>query len=132
MIVGRPSRKTPLMSSALNNVVVNPPWNVPTSLVRQDIVPKARYDSSYFQRHGYTVLSGWSNDAEVVDPSMIDWSMISPNNFPYRLRQAPGASNSLGGSNSICQAQMQSICMTRRTMACSRKISARSALVVFG
>ncbi|MGK4431950.1 L,D-transpeptidase, partial [Yersinia enterocolitica] len=96
VIVGRPSRKTPLMSSALNNVVVNPPWNVPTSLVRQDIVPKARYDSSYFQRHGYTVLSGWSNDAEVVDPSMIDWSMISPNNFPYRLRQAPGASNSLG------------------------------------
>ncbi|AHM74708.2 L,D-transpeptidase [Yersinia hibernica] len=96
VIVGRPSRKTPLMSSALNNVVVNPPWNVPTSLVRQDIVPKARYDASYFQRHGYTVLSGWSNDAEVVDPSMIDWSMISPNNFPYRLRQAPGASNSLG------------------------------------
>ncbi|CNJ97885.1 L%2CD-transpeptidase YcbB [Yersinia aldovae] len=96
VIVGRPSRKTPLMSSALNNVVVNPPWNVPTSLVRQDIVPKARYDSGYFQRHGYTVLSGWSNDAQVVDPSMIDWSMISPNNFPYRLRQAPGSSNSLG------------------------------------
>ncbi|CRY56706.1 L%2CD-transpeptidase YcbB [Yersinia intermedia] len=96
VIVGRPSRKTPLMSSALNNVVVNPPWNVPTSLVRQDIVPKARYDAGYFQRHGYTVLSGWSNEAQVVDPSMIDWSMISPNNFPYRLRQAPGASNSLG------------------------------------
>lgn len=96
VIVGRPSRKTPLMSSALNNVVVNPPWNVPTSLVRQDIVPKARYDAGYFQRHGYTVLSGWSNEAEIVDPSMIDWSMISPNNFPYRLRQAYGASNSLG------------------------------------
>ncbi|MEY4474850.1 MAG: hypothetical protein RL248_617, partial [Pseudomonadota bacterium] len=96
VIVGRPSRKTPLMSSALNNVVVNPPWNVPTSMVRQDIVPKARYDSGYFQRHGYTVLSGWSSDAQVVDPSMIDWRMISPNNFPYRLRQAPGASNSLG------------------------------------
>ncbi|CND07957.1 murein L%2CD-transpeptidase [Yersinia pseudotuberculosis] len=96
VIVGRPSRKTPLMSSALNNVVVNPPWNVPTSLVRQDIVPKARNDAGYFQRNGYTVLSGWSNDAEVINPSMIDWSIISPNNFPYRLRQAPGANNSLG------------------------------------
>ncbi|CNH21266.1 L%2CD-transpeptidase YcbB [Yersinia pekkanenii] len=96
VIVGRPSRKTPLMSSALNNVVVNPPWNVPTSLVRQDIVPKARHDAGYFQRHGYTVLSGWSNEAQIVDPSMIDWNMISANNFPYRLRQAPGASNSLG------------------------------------
>ncbi|MEG1251531.1 MAG: peptidoglycan-binding protein, partial [Citrobacter sp.] len=28
VIVGRPDRKTPMMSSALNNVVVNPPWNV--------------------------------------------------------------------------------------------------------
>ncbi|PLR49145.1 L,D-transpeptidase [Chimaeribacter arupi] len=96
VIVGRPSRKTPLMSSALNNVVVNPPWNVPTTLIRQDIIPKAMHDASYLQTHGYTVLSGWSNDAEVIDPSMIDWSMVSPQNFPYRLRQAPGATNSLG------------------------------------
>ncbi len=96
VIVGRPSRKTPLMSSALNNVVVNPPWNVPTTLVREDIVPKAMRDGSYFQKHGYTVLSGWSNDAEVINPATLDWSMISPRNFPYRIRQAPGATNSLG------------------------------------
>ncbi|MFI8418226.1 L,D-transpeptidase [Serratia sp. NPDC078593] len=96
VIVGRPSRKTPMMSSALNNVVVNPPWNVPTTLVREDIVPKAMRDTSYFRKHGYTILSGWSNDAEVIDPSMIDWSRVSARNFPYRIRQAPGASNSLG------------------------------------
>ncbi|CAI0921056.1 murein L,D-transpeptidase [Serratia grimesii] len=96
VIVGRPSRKTPLMNSALNNVVVNPPWNVPTTLVREDIVPKAMRDGSYFQKHGYTVLSGWSNDAEVINPAMIDWNMVSARNFPYRIRQAPGATNSLG------------------------------------
>mgnify|MGYP006188152201 CR=1 FL=1 len=39
----RPSRKTPLMNSALNNVVVNPPWNVPTTLVR-DAVGQALSD----------------------------------------------------------------------------------------
>jgi murein L,D-transpeptidase YcbB/YkuD len=84
------------MSSALNNVVVNPPWNVPTTLVREDIVPKAMRDTGYFQKHGYTVLAGWNNDAEVVDPSVIDWSVVTPNHFPYRIRQAPGATNSLG------------------------------------
>ncbi|ALX94486.1 peptidase [Serratia fonticola] len=96
VIVGRPSRKTPLMSSALNNVVVNPPWNVPTKLIREDIVPKAMHDASYFQKHGYRVFSGWSNDAQVIDPAMIDWSVVSPRNFPYRIQQAPGTSNSLG------------------------------------
>jgi murein L,D-transpeptidase YcbB/YkuD len=96
VIVGRPSRKTPLMSSALNNVVVNPPWNVPTKLIREDIVPKAMHDASYFQKHGYRVFSGWSNDAQVIDPAMIDWTVVSPRNFPYRIQQAPGSSNSLG------------------------------------
>ena len=96
VIVGRPSRKTPLMSSALNNVVVNPPWNVPTKLIREDIAPKARNDAGYFQRNGYRVFSGWSNEAVPIDPAMIDWSVISPRNFPYRVQQAPGAGNSLG------------------------------------
>ncbi|MFE8116179.1 L,D-transpeptidase [Brenneria goodwinii] len=96
VIVGQPRRKTPLMSSSLYNVVVNPPWNVPTTLTRQDIIPKVIRDPGYLQRHGYTVLAGWSQDAEVIDPMMIDWSMVSPERFPYRLRQAPGANNSLG------------------------------------
>ncbi|MEM6159803.1 L,D-transpeptidase [Erwinia sp. P6884] len=96
VIVGRPDRKTPLMRSALNNVVLNPPWNVPTTLVRKDIVPKVKQDPTYLYKHNYTLLSGWSNDAEVIDPSMIDWSMVSAASFPYRIRQAPGAGNSLG------------------------------------
>lgn len=96
VIVGQPKRKTPLMRSSLYNVVVNPPWNVPTSLTRQDIIPKVIQDPGYLQRHGYTVLSGWSQDSEEIDPSMIEWPMVSPERFPYRLRQAPGANNSLG------------------------------------
>lgn len=96
VIVGRPDRKTPLMRSALNNVVLNPPWNVPTSLVRQDIIPKVKQDPAYLFKHNYTLLSGWSSDAEVIDPSMIDWHMVSAASFPYRIRQAPGATNSLG------------------------------------
>ncbi|WP_158784285.1 L,D-transpeptidase [Pantoea sp. BAV 3049] len=96
VIVGRPDRKTPLMRSALNNVVLNPPWNVPTTLVRQDIVPKVKQDPTYLYKHNYTLLSGWSSDAEVIDPTMIDWRLVSAASFPYRIRQAPGATNSLG------------------------------------
>ncbi|BET96386.1 L,D-transpeptidase [Xenorhabdus sp. TCT-1] len=96
VVVGRPSRKTPIMSSELNNVVINPPWNVPTSMTRKDIAPRAMRDSGYFHTRGYTVFSSWSNDAKVIDPSSINWSVITPSNFPYRIRQAPGPTNSLG------------------------------------
>lgn len=96
VIVGRPSRKTPLMSSVLSNVVLNPPWNVPTTLVREDIVPKVMRDPGYLQKHGFQLLSGWSNDAEVIDPSTINWSMVSPDHFPYRVRQEAGSMSALG------------------------------------
>ncbi|MDX7991440.1 L,D-transpeptidase [Xenorhabdus littoralis] len=96
VVVGRPSRKTPIMSSELNNVVVNPPWTVPTSMTRKDIAPRAMRDPSYFRTRGYTVFSSWSNDAKVVDPASINWEVVTPSNFPYRIRQAPGPANSLG------------------------------------
>lgn len=95
VIVGRPDRKTPMMSSALNNVVVNPPWNVPSTLARKDILPKVWNDPGYLERHGYTVMRGW-NSKEAIDPYMVDWSTITPSNLPFRFQQAPGAHNSLG------------------------------------
>ncbi|ENG4186579.1 L,D-transpeptidase [Providencia rettgeri] len=96
VIVGRADRKTPIMSSALNNVVINPPWSVPTSMARKDIAPRGKQDPSYFSRKGYTVYSGWGADSYEIDPYAIDWENITPANFPYRIRQAPGPTNSLG------------------------------------
>jgi murein L,D-transpeptidase YcbB/YkuD len=66
VIVGRPDRKTPMMSSALNNVVVNPPWNVPPTLARKDILPKVWNDPGYLERHGYTVLRGWNSKERLI------------------------------------------------------------------
>lgn len=95
VIVGRTDRKTPMMSSALNNVVVNPPWNVPPTLARNDILPKVRNDPGYLERHGYTLMRGW-NSREAINPYQVDWSTITPSNLPFRFQQAPGARNSLG------------------------------------
>lgn len=95
VIVGRPDRKTPMMSSALNNVVVNPPWNVPPTLARNDILPKLRNDPGYLERHNYTMMRGWSS-SETIDPWRVDWSTITPSNLPFRFQQAPGPRNSLG------------------------------------
>ncbi|ENK5207993.1 L,D-transpeptidase [Klebsiella aerogenes] len=95
VIVGRPDRKTPMMSSALNNVVVNPPWNVPPTLARKDILPKVRNNPGYLEQHGYTLMRGW-NSKEAIDPYGVDWSTITEKNLPFRFQQAPGARNSLG------------------------------------
>lgn len=96
VIVGRLARKTPIMANALTNVVVNPPWNVPTKLAREDIMPKIQRDPSYLQRQGIRVYSDWSNGAKPLDPSTIDWAEVSPRDARFRFQQSPGSSNALG------------------------------------
>ena len=47
VIVGKNERRTPVMYSRLSNVVVNPPWNAPTRLINEDILPKLKRDPGY-------------------------------------------------------------------------------------
>lgn len=92
VIVGRDQRKTPVMASEITHVVFNPPWNVPRSIINRDIVPKLYRDPGYIERMGFEVLDG-----ERVVPSY-EWltRLEEGGGFPYRLRQRPGRSNSLG------------------------------------
>ncbi|MEJ2762414.1 L,D-transpeptidase family protein [Photobacterium sp. MCCC 1A19761] len=95
VIVGRPSRPTPLMSSTVASVVFNPYWNVPNSIMRKDILPKARYDRGYLYRNGFRVIRSWDS-SEQIPIHTIDWRLVNAKAFPYRLRQQPGEKNALG------------------------------------
>lgn len=91
-IVGKNERRTPVMSSKLSNVVVNPPWNAPTRLINEDIVPKVKRDPGYLERNGYSIIDSKGN---TVNPYNINWATIG-SKFPYRIRQAAGDHSALG------------------------------------
>lgn len=96
VIVGRHDRPTPELTSAINMMVLNPTWTVPTTIAQKDILPKVREDPEYLIRSGFTVYSGWDRDAEVLDPTTIDWTADDVDIRALRLRQAPGGANALG------------------------------------
>lgn len=95
VIVGRPSRRTPLITSRVASVVFNPYWNVPMSIMRKDILPKAQRDRGYLHRNGFAVIRSW-NSSEQIPIHTIDWRIVNAKSFPYRLRQKPGRKNALG------------------------------------
>ncbi|WP_372882466.1 murein L,D-transpeptidase [Psychromonas sp.] len=95
IIVGQVKRKTPIFTAKLDSIVFNPTWNVPTSIMREDILPKALVNSDYLKRHRYEILQGWHSN-KVIEVNAIDWSSVTVNNFPYRLRQKSGRDNALG------------------------------------
>lgn len=95
-IVGRTQRQTPLLSSTIDTVILNPPWNVPHSIAAKDLLPAIRKDPGMLVKKGFRVFSGRGAGAQEIDPSKIDWRRFSERNFPFRLRQDPGPANALG------------------------------------
>jgi murein L,D-transpeptidase YcbB/YkuD len=96
VVVGRPSRPTPQFNSRITRLVINPDWVVPPTIVKKDILPKARKDPTYPTCAGLEVLSGWEADAETIDPTSVDWSKIRASCVPFKFRQPPGPDNPLG------------------------------------
>ena len=92
-IVGRAYRKTPVFSDAVSYLVLNPWWETPNSLATRDKLPTFRKDPAAVERLGFQILD---RQGGVVQSTSIDWNMVSPSNFPYRIRQRPGELNALG------------------------------------
>jgi len=97
VVVGKSTEPTPLMAGYIRHVTVNPFWNVPPDLVQRRIAPAVLSRGlGYLRTAGYEVLSDWTADAQVVDPSTVDWGAVAAGRTELRVRQLPGPANAMG------------------------------------
>jgi murein L,D-transpeptidase YcbB/YkuD len=89
-IVGKVDRQTPIVNSKINEIIVNPYWNAPVSIVRKDIIPLMRKNPNYLKDSHIRLFAP---DGSEVDPMTIDWS--TDDAAKYRFRQDPGANNAM-------------------------------------
>lgn len=90
VVVGKPERRTPVLYSMLNFLVINPTWTVPPTILKEDLTPSATKDRSYFTNHNMKIFYG----RDTIETSPEDW--IPEKADHYRYVQGPGKSNSLG------------------------------------
>ena len=90
--VGRQKNMTPLLQSKIFELVINPTWTVPRSIIVNEIARIALHDISYFERNHIRV---YLREVE-IDPSKVDWTKITVNYQPYKMVQDSGNANSLG------------------------------------
>lgn len=57
-VTGRPGDETPMLTSTIHSVVINPPWNVPTSIATRELWPKEKANPGYLKRNGFKVIGG--------------------------------------------------------------------------
>lgn len=72
---GKPGDETPILTSTIASVVLNPPWRVPDSIADKELFPKNAQDHGYFEREGFAV---------------------QPPGQGVKLIQKPGPKNALG------------------------------------
>jgi len=89
-IVGKIDRQTPILNSKINEVIVNPYWNAPESIVQKDIIPLMRKDPTYLTKNKIRL---YAPDGSEVDPATVDWSTEEA--MKFRFRQDPGSGNAM-------------------------------------
>ena len=76
IVVGKPSQATPMISSEMKFITVNPTWNVPPSIIENEYLPALREDPNALDRIGL--------------------KMEQRPDGTVRIYQPPGAANALG------------------------------------
>ncbi|MEA1832777.1 L,D-transpeptidase family protein [Methylobacterium durans] len=96
VIVGKTESPTPIFSGMMEYAVVNPSWNVPPSILKNEFLPGLARDSNYAARRGYQVVRR-GNTISVRQPpgernALGFIKFLFPNNHAVYLHDTPNRS----------------------------------------
>lgn len=94
VVVGQLRHPTPLFLGSMKYVVFGPYWNVPASILRNELIPDVVKDPTYFARNGYEVVD--SAGSVVTSGEVSDEVLEGMKTGKLRVRQVPGSRNALG------------------------------------
>jgi L,D-transpeptidase YcbB len=96
VIVGQsyPHTRTPMFMSGITQVVFQPYWDVPAGILKRELRPRIRKDTSFLERYHMEIVQGPGDDARVMTPSSSVLDELAAGRL--RLRQRPGPGNALG------------------------------------
>lgn len=92
IICGKPTTRTPQLSSAITDMITYPQWTIPPGIIKKEVLPALQRDPGYIQRKGFSLVD--EKGAE-VNPYSVKWSKYSKG-IPYRVVQGSGDDNALG------------------------------------
>ncbi len=96
VVVGKvfPSNKTPVFAGDLRYIVIRPYWDVPRSILVNELLPSIRANPAWLSRNHFEIVQGDSDGSPLLAPSAESIDALARG--AARLRQKPGSDNSLG------------------------------------
>ena len=99
VIVGDKKFPTPIFSDKMSYVVLNPSWNIPDSIAKNEIIPKLLKDPNYLADKGIDIYAGWNGTPEKVDSkNIIDGAILEDEEYlkNFRFSRTSNHDNPLG------------------------------------
>lgn len=95
VVVGRAMRtQTPVFTGKVDYLVFRPYWNVPRSIIRNEILPNVARNQNYIENKRFEVTT---HDGKVISSGVISDSILEElRTGKLTIRQKPGPANSLG------------------------------------
>lgn len=92
IVCGKNITRTPLLTSAISDMITYPQWTIPNSIIVKEILPALKKDTNYLARKGYSLID---NKGDVINPGSVDWLKYNKG-IPYKVVQGSGDENALG------------------------------------
>jgi murein L,D-transpeptidase YcbB/YkuD len=92
-IVGKPSNQTYFFADTIEEVEYNPYWNVPRSIIVNELMPRLYSDPYYLDQLGYEVTDAAGRR---LSSANVDWDGYASKQVGVEVRQPPGPRNALG------------------------------------
>lgn len=96
IIAGTTTHHTPIFSANMTYMVLNPWWDIPPSIARNEIIPKTKRNPSYLKQENIKVYKSRKEGGHEISAQSINWESVNPKTASYRFRQTPGSWNALG------------------------------------
>jgi len=98
VVTGKKGHETPIFSANLQYITLNPTWNVPDSIARNEIIPKALRNPGYLKSHRLVVRKDYSLDspAQSFNPSLARNYVGGEGPVPFKFIETPSNRNALG------------------------------------
>ncbi len=88
------ARRTPVFAADMKYVVLQPYWDVPRSILIEELMPQIEADSEWLAANDYEIVQGPGDDATPLAATPDNIRRLAAGKL--RLRQKPGSANALG------------------------------------
>jgi len=92
-VVGKTDRQTPILDSKIHEIILNPFWTIPQSIIKKDVIPLMRTNPNYLKDNNIHLFT---HKGVEVSPAQIDWNSDEATKLLFR--QEPGKINAMSST----------------------------------